>query len=108
MKTMDDRWEDVLDACGDAVAITWDGCHKIYVLMDDEQVELMTGYGYDPIIPVVSDQLACETLREWYDESCWLRFISAVRSVDTDPNDGFTSLIGQFDDEEEWDEDEDD
>jgi len=34
----------------DAKAIAWDTCHKIYVLMDDEQVELMRGYEYDPLI----------------------------------------------------------
>jgi hypothetical protein len=29
-----------------AKAIAFDGCHKIYVLMDNEQVTKMTGYGY--------------------------------------------------------------
>ena len=33
-----------------AKAIAWDTCHKIYVLMDDEQVALMREYGYDPLI----------------------------------------------------------
>lgn len=46
-KTMDDYWDDVADEVSSALAITWDECHKIYVLMDDEQLAIMDGYGYD-------------------------------------------------------------
>ena len=28
-----------------AAGIAWDGCHKIYVLMDNEQIEQMRGFG---------------------------------------------------------------
>ena len=102
MKTMDDRWSDVHDACEDAVAITWDECHKIYLLMDDEQVDIMKGYGYD-ITFVTDEQTAFDTLSGWYDESCGLRFIEAIRT-EPDPIKGFTSLIEQFadEDEQEW------
>ena len=34
----------------EAKAIAFDTCHKIYLLMDDEQVALMRTYGYDPLI----------------------------------------------------------
>ena len=34
----------------DAKAIAWDDCHKIYLLMDDEQVALMREYRYDTLI----------------------------------------------------------
>ncbi|NBQ64000.1 MAG: hypothetical protein EBT95_00285 [Verrucomicrobia bacterium] len=89
----------------DAKAIAWDTCHKIYLLMDDEQVELMRTYGYDPLI--TSDEMSpdkmFETLQEWFDDSCSLRFINAVTTNVDDPNEGFETLIGQFDDEDEYD-----
>jgi hypothetical protein len=81
----------------DAKAIAWDTCHKIYVLMDDEQVELMRGYEYDPLI--TKEQATPEemfaTLQEWYEDSCGLRFIQAVNTNPVDPNAGFESLIEQ-------------
>lgn len=90
----------------DAKAIAWDTCHKIYLLMDDEQVELMRTYGYDPLI--TSDKMSpdqmFETLQNWFEDSCSLRFINAVTTNHTDPNAGFETLIGQFDDEDEYEE----
>ena len=81
----------------DAKAIAWDNCHKIYVLMDDEQVELMRGYEYDPLI--TKEQATPEemfaTLQEWYEDSCGLRFIQAVNTNPVDPNAGFENLIKQ-------------
>jgi hypothetical protein len=53
-------------------------------------------------------------VKDWYEKSCPLRFVQAVMTVDGDANEGFSSLIGQFDDdfddfdEEDEDEDEDD
>lgn len=90
----------------DAKAIAWDGCHKIYVLMDDEQVALMRDYGYDTLI--TSDEMTPSEMSakvmEWFDESCELRFISAVHTDHDNPNNGFTDIISQF----EIDEDEED
>jgi len=88
----------VKERVSEAKAIAWDTCHKIYVLMDDEQVELMREYGYDPIITkdqMTPDQMLT-TLEEWYEESCSLRFINAVSTNHIDPNKGFESLIEQF------------
>jgi hypothetical protein len=87
----------------DAKAIAWDNCHKIYLLMDDEQVSLMRGYGYDTLITVNENQATPEImfrwLEKWWAESCSLRFIDAVSTHLTDPNQGFESLIPQFDEE---------
>lgn len=87
----------------DAKAIAWDNCHKIYLLMDNEQVELMRTYGYDPLI--TSDEATPEQmlslLEKWFDDSCGLRFIDAVSTNQENPNAGFETLIGQFDDEDE-------
>jgi hypothetical protein len=86
----------------EAEGIAWDGCHKIYLLMDSEQVELMRGYGYDPLI--TNEELNPDDMfglvQEWYESSCSLRFIQAVSTNHIDSNAGFESLVDQFDDEE--------
>ena len=83
-----------------AKGIAWDTCHKIYVLMDDKQVRLMAFYEYDPLLAVTDPDKALETVQQWYEDSCGLRFVSAVSTVPGDPNKGFTDLIAQFEDEE--------
>ena len=87
----------------DARGIAWDTCHKIYLLMDDEQVEDMRDLGYDTLITVNDNQATPEImfrwLEKWWASSCSLRFIEAVSSNPTDPNQGFESLIPQFDEE---------
>jgi hypothetical protein len=103
-------------ALKDAKGIAFDGCHKIYVLMDNEQVAKMTTYGYgddEGSYLLTADKMSkaemLETLEGWFAESCSLRFIHGVSSVPegTDPNEGFTSLIEQGadwqDDEEDYD-----
>jgi hypothetical protein len=94
-----DKVEEVIN---EARGIAWDTCHKIYVLMDDEQMALMGTYGYDPLISAdeMSADEMLETLKKWYDESCGLRFINAVRSHPSDPNLGFIDLISQFEEED--------
>ena len=95
-----------------AKGIAFDGCHKIYVLMDNEQVEKMTGYGYgddEGSYLLTADKMSkaemLDTLERWFADSCGLRFINAVSTVDGDPNEGFTDLIPQGAD---WEEDEED
>lgn len=93
----------VYDRITNAKAIAWDTCHKIYLLMDDEQVELMRGYKYDPLI--TADQMSAdemfELVEDWYDSSCSLRFIDAVSTNHINPNAGFETLSPQFEDQEE-------
>ena len=87
----------VKERVSEAKAIAWDTCHKIYVLMDDEQVELMRGYEYDPLITkeeMTSEEMLL-TLEKWYEGSCGLRFIEAVSTNHIDPNAGFESLVEQ-------------
>src|SRR5699024_8346322 len=40
------RWESVELILRSASGIAWDGCHTIYVLMDQPPVEQMRQYGY--------------------------------------------------------------
>ena len=93
----------VYERVSEAEGIAWDGCHKIYLLMDSEQVNLMRGYGYDLL--VTADQMSSDEMFElvenWYDSSCSLRFIQAVSTNDIDPNLGFESLVSQFEDQDE-------
>ena len=93
---MVDFWK-VEERVSEAKAIAWDTCHKIYVLMDDEQMAQMKEYEYDPLISAeghTTDELL-STLMEWYENSCMLRFIQSVRTNHADPNAGFGDLIPQ-------------
>jgi len=100
MANFDLVWENI----GEAKAITWDTCHKIYLLMDTEQVAEMRELEYDPII--TSEQMTpnemLETVKRWFEESCALRFVSAVSTMPdgVDANLGFETLIGQFEEED--------
>jgi hypothetical protein len=106
---------DVREYTDEAKGIAFDGCHKIYVLMDDEQMALMKEYGYgedNPNFLVSSSQLdpaeMATVAMNWFKDSCGLRFIQGVRT-DEDPNKGFFDIIAQFEgNEDDDDEDEDD
>jgi hypothetical protein len=71
--------------------------------MDDEQMAQMKEYGYDPLIAAdtTTPEQMLTTIRKWYSESCGLRFVSGVRSVDGDPNEGFIDLIPQGADDDD-------
>ena len=91
----------LMEVLGSAKAIAWDTCHKIYLLMDEEQVELMVGYGYgDDMIFTkgISHDMLLNTIEDWYANSCGLRFIQAVTTVKDYPNEGFEDIIAQFSD----------
>ena len=109
MKTLTEVFDtSVKEKVKDAKAIAFDTCHKIYLLMDNEQVELMREYGYDTLITAeqnTPDEMLA-ILQNWYEESCGLRFIDAVSTNHENPNAGFETLIGQGDfAEDEEDED---
>lgn len=98
---------DVSVAIADCKAIAFDTCHKIYVLMDNAQVEKMREYGYadEPDTMFTKDQMnsqqMLDTVKKWYENSCALRFVQAIETVPegTDPSEGFTELISQFDED---------
>jgi hypothetical protein len=100
-------WDLVEEYAYNASGIAFEGCHKIYVLMDTEQVDQMREYEYDFIHDCVemSHNEMFSTLKEWFEKSCSLRFIEAVETNHEDPNAGFTTLIEQgATDEEECEE----
>jgi hypothetical protein len=94
-----DYWDDVEEFLQDARLIAWDGCHKMYLAMDDEQAEwFRANYNGeecgDMTMTGTADEMLA-TLHQWWDESCGLRFIQAVSTNEENPNDGYIALIPQ-------------
>lgn len=98
-------FDKVHEAIGDAVLVAWDGCHKMYVALDEVEAQWFRE-SYPHVVEGDADVLLA-TLEKWWDASCGLRFINGVsRNPETGDSD-FTALIEQFEDEE-YDEDEED
>ncbi len=91
------NWDEVDLGLVGAKGIAFDTCHKIYVLMDDEQLEEMRRLEYDEIRSAeeMSHDEMLATLKEWFAKSCALKFIQAVETNHDDPNAGYTTLIEQ-------------
>jgi hypothetical protein len=72
-------------------------------LLDDEQVAQMREYEYELIFTSEekTPEQMLDTLKEWFEKSCSLKFIEAVETNHADPNAGFTTLIGQGAEKEE-------
>ena len=106
MTTITEYWERVEDAAQDAHLAAWDTCHKIYLALDETEAEWFRTSDYTLVEGAPEVLLA--TLRKWYEESCWLRFISGVRHNPTNPNAGFVDLIpqGAEEDDEDYEEEE--
>ena len=66
-------------ACKDAYSIMWDGCHKIYINLDEDSHIDAIDIGYEPIL-VDDHKEARSTVQEWYDKACPLKFINAVKN----------------------------
>jgi hypothetical protein len=104
MNKMDTLWQGVDEALQNAHLIAFDGCHKIYLAMDTAEASWFAE-NYENVFKGSAEEMG-KVIRKWWDDSCGLKFISAVETNEEDPNAGFTSLIGQ----DEWyetDEDED-
>ena len=114
MLDVEQAYWDVREYTNEAKGIAWDTCHKIYILMDDNQVALMREYGYgedDPNSLATVDQLSpaemATVAMTWYKNSCGLKFINAVYSDTRIGHEGFVDVIAQFEGNEDDDEDED-
>jgi hypothetical protein len=99
-KTFEQVWSEVEAELSEAKGISFDGCHKIYILMDDQQVKQSAewGYGKDGSF-LVTDLDADEMLaliKIWYNDSCGLKFVQSVTTVDgLTPESVFDSIIPQ-------------
>lgn len=99
--------DEIRNALTTAEGIAWDGCHKIYILMDKGEVYTMRGYGYDPLITrdTHTPEQMYSLVSKWYRDSCGLRFIDICETPRTDdPNSGFYTVVPQFADELEYEE----
>lgn len=103
-------WDEIARTVQNARSIAFDGCHKIYILMDQDATDTQEGYGYRENVKGGSylyfstektpDEML-ETLREWWEDSCGLRFMYAIT------DDDYESLIaqGQYEDEDDFEDD---
>ena len=99
VSTFQDIWDEVEAELDEAKGISFDGCHKIYILKDDQQVKQSAewGYGEDGSF-LVTDLTPDEMLilvKRWYEASCGLKFVQSVATNEDDPNEGYESIIPQ-------------
>jgi hypothetical protein len=93
---------EIRQALETADSIGWDSCHKIYILADQQQTDKMKDYGYTYLW--TKDQMDSDsmlnTIVQWWQDSCGLRFIEQVSTGDyNEPV--FTSIISQFEEDED-------
>lgn len=86
-----------------AVSYTWDGCHKIYILGDEEAHEAQEKIGY-ACHRIKDVDEALEEVSAWWSISCGLRFICRIDG-DLYEDSNWTDVIGQFEYEKEEDAD---
>ena len=85
----DPVWDIVEDMLDNSLGMYWDSCHKIYLAMDEVEKAQFAEYGYDYHAPDF------DKLKSWFEQSCGLRFVSAVFHNEKEPNAGFVGLIPQ-------------
>jgi hypothetical protein len=90
---LEEMFDDVRLELEDAHCIAFDGCHKIYLAMDETEATWFKE-NYEHHLTASPEEMF-KTIRKWWDESCSLRFVSAVEHNEADPNSGFTHLIPQ-------------
>ena len=108
---LDAGWDAVSEYAENCVLIAFDGCHKIYLAMDETEAEFFRDpENYEFSFENNGENDLVDILGDWYTNSCDLKFIQAVWSNEADPNAGFVSLISQeagwAEDEEEEEEEE--
>lgn len=109
--SVSEMFGEVREATHKARQVAFDGCHKIYLSMDDAEASYMRDHGGYECVSDTPEAMFTK-LVEWYDKSCGLRFITAVENVAGDSV--YTSLVPQcaedgdpFDDEDDEDYDND-
>lgn len=93
---LSEYWLAVEEALETARLIAFDGCHKIYVAMDDEEANYFrqhyNEYGATTFEGAPAEMMA--QVQTWWNQSCGLKFIYAVTATEN-PNDGYDALIPQ-------------
>lgn len=91
---LDDIFLPVAQEILNAHLVAYDGCHKIYLAMDEEQAEWF-GENYEFVVDGSAEEMLLAVIG-WYEKSCSLRFVNAVTTNHEDPNAGYKTLISQF------------
>lgn len=90
--TISEMFSGVREATHETKLIAWDGCHKIYLAMDETEANYMVSHGgYECVVGTPEEMF--DKLVEWYEASCGLKFISKVETVGQDSE--FTHLVPQ-------------
>lgn len=69
-----EAWARVERALPEAKAAFYDGCHGIYLAMDDAQVDAFEQLGAKAHLPDL------EQIRGWFEGSCEFRFVESLRT----------------------------
>ena len=88
-ETQTQRVASYLENCA---GITWDECHKIYILMDEEEVKRMEDFEYQ-VIKLATKRERMRLIKNWYKESCPLKFVDVISNIDGEEK--FTQAIEQ-------------
>jgi hypothetical protein len=97
--------EDYIDK---AHLVAFDGCHKIYLALDEYEADYFREHygqnasGGSVVVEADADTML-EAVVNWYAESCGLKFVSGVVRNEKDPNAGFTQIVEQGAEAEEED-----
>lgn len=79
---IDEILKPVAEIMDDVIMAFWDGCHKIYLALDQHEADRMTELGYTEHVayPRGGDgRTILSMVTVWFTESCPLRFVEAVR-----------------------------
>ena len=99
-ETFSEPWlTEVKKAVANAVSITWDNCHKIYVCTDEKSHDRQAEYSYsmeriDSEGNLPDGTPAVDRLFEWFKNSCGLEFIQEIGGDGTGNSD-YSDVIGQ-------------
>ena len=93
LKRQKKLWNEIDATVDKAAAVQFDGCHKIYVIMEADTANNDYPHVVDLSLGDNREQ-AKKLLRNWWKESCGSRFI---QRIDGDGNDNsqYHDLIGQ-------------
>ena len=92
VKTKTTKWAKVEKATEKATLIAFDGCHKIYVAMDQVEAQWFNNREDYSKYQGTPEEMFTQ-LKRWYDESCYLKMIDSVKNVNGETK--FTKLIPQ-------------
>jgi hypothetical protein len=85
----------VSDAVKKAHLVAYDGCHKIYLAMDEPQAKWFRKFytnSEDKVVAGPADEMLLH-LVEWWESACPCRFIMAVYTKEDDSD--FVELVPQ-------------